>query len=170
MANVNAQSVEDYADRIVYRYAGGRFEQAASLCTTVFSTGLKTLVNTDTSRSYIIPASGISARFFKIDWTFNTFAVFVNNSGAGTINTKVDFARIVASSLNYDGKAQQTIFIENQVENFYTSPQLRAINIGNIQMEPKMPAFGTFNLTYESNSLNSYLVAIVQPVVTFYKK
>ena len=142
---------------------------------TVMTIGLKTLVNTDTTRQYVVPASGISARFYKIEWTFNTFAVFVNAIFGTTISIRMEFTKLLASTLNYDGKPQQTDFYSEKSENYYTSPQLRAINIGNIQMEPKIAATdaastGAWSLNYETASANSYLAAILQPVVTFYKK
>jgi len=182
VADVNAQSVEDFADRIIYRFPAGRYEQAATTWPLVMTPGLKTLVNTDTSRSYVIPASGISAKFFKIEWFFNLAVVMQNDAVPGTplVMVDIDFLRFAtpSPSLNYDGKSLQTEFYERKIENYYSSPQLRAINISNISVEPKSI---TANYLGGSTSLDSriswnvvssvsYLVALFQPVVTFYKK
>lgn len=176
MANVNAQSVEDFADRIIYRFPAGRYEQAAlGNISTVISTGLKTLANTDTSRSYIIPSSGISARFFKIEWVFN-MAIQVNNYIIGyDLLIDHDFIRYStpAPALNYDGKTLQTEFYERKTENYYQAQQLRSINIKDIAVEPKLTDLlyvitAQFDLNLGSNT--NKLVALLQPIVTFYKK
>lgn len=176
MADVNAQSVEDYADRIVYRYPGGRYEQTAAQISSVLTPGLKVLVNTDTFRSYIIPASGITARFFKIEWVFN-LAIQVNNALGGVYNMliKQDFMRYVtpAPALNYDGRSLQTEFYTEKTENIYSSPQLRAINITNISVEPKAITanlLNTVQFDFNFGTSSNFLVAILQPTVTFYKK
>lgn len=175
MANVNAQSIEEFADRIIYRYPAGRYEAIPGNISTVISTGLKTLVNTDASRSYIVPASGISARFFKIEWVFN-MAIQVNNAIIGyDLLIDHDFIRYSTPdpALNYDGKALQTEFYERKTENYYQSPQLRSINIKDIAVEPKLTDLlyvitAQFDLNLGSNS--NKLVALLQPIVTFYKK
>jgi hypothetical protein len=178
MATVNAQSVEDFADRIIYRFPGGRFEQAPVTWKDTMTPGLKTLVNTDTNRQYVVPASGIGAKFYKIEWFFSAFVVFVNDATAGAgqeMMTNIGFVRINAGNLNYDGKPQQTEFYTEKIENYYTSPQLRSINIANIQMEPKINAIdaastGTWTTNYQAVASVSYLGVIAQPTVTFYKK
>ena len=179
MATVNAQSVEDFADRIVYRFPAARFEQVPVTIKNTGSPGLKTLVNVATSTSFMVPASGMAARFFKIEWIINT-SVVLTNTASGTIlqMVKIDFLKYLASSLNYDGKSQQIEFYEKNTENYYTSPQLRAINIGNISIEPiiettNMSGAG-FGLNavidWDISSSVSYIVALLHPVVTFYKK
>ena len=179
MANINAQSVEDLPDRIIYRYPAGRYQQTPTNWVYIGNPGLTTLVNTQTSRSYVIPASGISAKLFKIEWVINTFAVFDAGSN-GLRSIKYDFARIVTPSpaLNYDGKTLQTEFYEKKTENFYTSPQLRSINISDIQVEPMFDITNiagagaglTAVLDFNLAATTFYMAALMQPTVTFYKK
>lgn len=174
MAIINAVSIEDYSDRIIYRYPGGRYEQAASTLFPVFSTGLKTLVNTETSRSYDVPRSGSPARFYRIDYVFNTAASFLLSDNSTNYSIAIDFLRILINSLNYDGKTAQTEFYEKKTENYLASSQLRAINIGNIQVEPKFSISdiqwtGLSGIT-PSAATTAFLIAIIQPVVTMFKK
>lgn len=179
MATVNAQSVEDFADRIIYRFPATRFEQTPVTIKNTGSPGLKTLVNTSANVSYVIPASGVSARFFKIQWLINT-AVVLSNTASGTIlqTVGIDFLRYSALGLNYDGRSMQTEFYEKNTENYYPSVQLRSINLGDISIEP---IINTTNLSGAGFGLNavldwdiigavSYIVALLNPVVTFYKK
>lgn len=182
MATVNAQSVEDFADRIVYRFPAGRYEQIATTWGATMTPGLKVLVNTDTTRSYVIPASGVSAKFFKIEWFFKLGVVFQNDAISGTplVLVEMDFLKFLtpAPALSYDGKSLQTEFYQEKTENIYQSPQLRAINISNISVEPRSIASnylgGSTSLdarvSWNIVSSVSYLVALFQPTVTFYKK
>lgn len=173
MANVNAQSVEDLPDRTIYRFAAGRFEQVATSAGNVFSPGLKTCVNTQASISYIVPASGISARLYKIEWNLKMVVQSFNAVNSTNTLNSIDFLRMSATSLNYDGKNQQTEFYENKTENYYTSPQLRSINIGNISVETK-PSLSNYLYSPQIDIFNSYatnfIIALFQPTVTFYKK
>jgi hypothetical protein len=176
MANVNAQSIEDYADRIVYRYAAGRYEQALTTWTGAFSSSTsKTLVNTDTSRSYIVPETNQSARFYKIDIEICT-AVNVTEDAIGLTLTNISFFKITIPSLNFDGKSQLTDFYEKRTVQFYTSPQLRAINIGDLIMEPVVSYTDLRNtpgVTYPSFSIGAgttQLIAYLRPTVTYFKK
>lgn len=182
MADVQAQSVEDFADRIIYRYPAGRYEQVAVTWQNTMTPGLKVLVNTDTTRRYIVPASGIIARFFKIEWFFNLGVVFQNDAVGGNplVLVEMDFLRFLtpSPSLSYDGKSMQTEFYEKKTENIYQSPQLRSINISNISVEPRSIAANYLGgstaldarVSWNIASSVSYLVALFQPVVTFYKK
>lgn len=172
--DINPKSIEEYADRVVYRYDGGRYNQALTAWTSVFTTGLKTLVNTDTSRSYIVPKIGIAARFFKI--TFDFFvSVNVTETTVGVCLAKTSFFRVSIPSLNFDGKSQLTDFYNEKAEQFIASGQLRAINIGDIQVEP-VTEFSNLQFTSLSGIAFSFgaattgLTAIVQPTVTHYKK
>lgn len=177
MANVNAQSVEDYADRIVYRFPGGRYEQVLTTWASAFTTGLKTLVNADTSRSYVVPTSGINAKFFKIDLRiYIAVSVTLTSPSSFSSLTKSGFLRVSIPTLNMDGKSQLTDFYQEKTEFFYTSQQLRAINISNILVEPIQSYTdlrSTVNVTtpqFDTTSAVTQLVGIVQPTVTFYKK
>lgn len=179
MATSSPQSVEDYADRIVYRFTACRFEQTPTTWVNIGNPGLTALVNTQTNLSWVVPASGLPARFFKIDWVFNTFAVF--DAGAdGLRNIHCGFSKIVSTSpaLNYDGKTLQTEFYNRKSENIYASAQLRAINIKDISIEP---IFHTTDIAGAGAALASvidfnvgastfYIVALMQPTVTFFKK
>lgn len=177
MADVNAQSVEDYADRIIYRYPGGRYEQVLGTIAQALTTGLKTLVNTSTARVYVMPATGMPARFFKVEWLISVALQTLGtaNDMIGSVLMPCSFLRLSATSLNYDGKELQTEFYEKKSENFVTSPQLRAVNIGNVSVEPVFD-FSSWQFTGLSNaqwsgaSPNCGLVAILQPTITFYKK
>lgn len=177
MANVNAQSVEDYADRIVYRFPGGRYEQVLTNWASAFTTGLKTLVNTDTDRSYVVPTSGINAKFFKIDLSiYIAVSVTLTSPSSFSSLTKSWFLRVSIPTLNMDGKSQLTEFYQEKTEFFYTSQQLRAINISNILVEPVQSYTdlrNTMNVTtvqFDFASALTQLVGIVQPTVTFFKK
>ena len=175
MATVNAQSVEDFADRIVYRYEPGIYLQAAAAITSVTSPGLKTLVNSDTSRSYIVPASGLPARFYKIEWAINLSMVLAPVIG-GTASIAANFVRLEIPSLNYDGKGLQTKFNVPMFETYYASAQLRSVNIGNISIEPKVnadvysPRNTGGDIAFDSVNAVSYLSATLAPTITFYKK
>jgi len=173
MAEVNAQSVEEFPDRVIYRYPAGRYEQGAVSAGNVFSPGLKTCVNTQTSISYIVPSSGLSARFYKIEWLFKSVVQSTNAINSITILNSIDFLRYSATSLNYDGKSLQTEFYQEKTENYYTSPQLRSINIGNISVETR-PSLANYLLTAQIDIFNStntnFIIALLQPIVTFYKK
>lgn len=181
MADVAAQSIEEFADRIIYRYPGGRYEQSPTTWASLITPGLKTLVNTQTSRSYVVPQIGINAKFFKIEWLINTFMVLNASGGGGLRVLKCDFARYATPSpaLNYDGKSLQTEFYDKKTENIYASPNLRAINISNIQVEPigslsDYTASGisgfSASIDWDTSGSTNYLAAILQPVVTLYKK
>ena len=180
MATVNTQSVEDFADRIVYRFPGGRYEQALTGWVGAFSSATtKTLVNTDTSRSYVIPASGINAKFYKIDIEiFTAVNVTEAASGAniGLTQTKISFFKVSIPSLNFDGKPQVTDYYSQKTEQFYTSPQLRAINIGDLIIEPIVmysELLSTPVVTYPQFDIGAgktQIVAYLKPTVTFYKK
>lgn len=176
MATVNAQSVEDFADRIVYRFPGGVYDQALSAWNSVFNEGLKTLVNTDVSRSYIIPASGLSYRFFKVELSIFGYArVTESGGGYGLMVLSCKFSRVSIPSLNYDGKSLLTDFYSEKSENIVVSQQLRAINIGNVLMEPAVVVSdlqftGLSHLQFSNGAGTSGLRAIVQPTVTAYKK
>lgn len=175
MADVAAQSIEEFADRIIYRYPGGRYEQASTDYYGSLTIGLKTLVNTQASISYNIPRSGISARFFKVEWNMTASVAILADGVASYFLVKTDFFRIVASSLNYDGKSLQTEFYKEQTENIVSAPQLRSINITNIQIEPRfdLSLIQSTGLSYVRAAPSPgtcYLIAILQPVVTHYKK
>ena len=176
MATVNAQSVEDFADRIVYRFPGGRYTQAETNWNGAFTTGLKTLFNTDTTREYSIPASGIPAKFFKVDLYIYT-SVQVTESGniGGLMLLKCGFLRVSIPSLNYDGRSMQTEFYQEKNENYIPSAQMRFINIANITLEPvldvaAMQYTGLSGITFTNPGTGTNLTAIIQPVVTMYKK
>lgn len=180
MAQINAQSVEDFSDRIVYRYTGGRYEQALTDWPgALSSTVAKTLVNTQTSRSYIVPASGISARFYKIEFEIYTAVNLTENAVGANIGltlARMKFLQISMSSLNFDGKPQVTEFYNEKTELMYTSPQLRAINLGDIKMVPlciwtdlRYPTAVPYP-QFSTGAGTTQLVAIVKPTVTFYKK
>jgi hypothetical protein len=175
MATVNAQSVEDFAGRIVYRYPSCRFQQAAGLWELTMSPGVKSLVNTDLALVYVVPSSGTSYLFFKIQWAIKVGVVFSNGAIPGNplVFTESSFSKISAN-INYDGKSLQTEFSDKKIENFYTSPQLRAINVGNISLEPLTIAA---NLAPDPTRIaaniltaDAYLVAMFTPIVTAYKK
>ena len=177
MADVNAQSVEDYADRIVYRFDGGRYEQALTTWAGAVSPGLKTLVNTDTARSYLIPRSGLPARFFKID--LRVRVALKNFSGTTDLTPYAlidwNFLRVSIPTLNFDGKSQVTDFYSDFTEQIVSSPQLRAINITDISVEPSgifanLQSTSLSNFSFVGSAATVGLVAIVQPTVTFFKK
>lgn len=177
MADVNASSVEDYADRIVYRYAGGRYEQALTTWASAFSSAsLLTLVNTDTSRSYVVPRSGLPAKFYKIELNlFSAVRLTDTNVPIGLTLVKTPFFKISIPTLNFDGKSQLTEFYKQDNEQFYTSQQLRSINIGNVLLEPSMEYSNIqfFTGSYPAFSVaagSTGFIAIVQPTVTMYKK
>ena len=175
MASVNAQSVEDYADRIVYRYPAARFAQATTTIVLGLTPGLKALVNSATTSEFIIPASNESAKFFKIDWFFNVAFQSVNVSSGSIFNQKISFLEISVTSLNYDGKNLTTSFFEERESVILSSPQLRQINIGNISVDPLQLSTDWINYhplstTTLSLGANAFLLAAVRPVVTRYKK
>jgi len=174
VADVNAQSIEDYSDRIVYRFVGGRYEQALTTFQLSASVGLKTLVNTDTSRSYIIPKSANQARFFKIDLEFYG-SINVTDSGGVLYLLEAKFFKISIPTLNFDGKSLCTEFYGQKSEMFYTSSYLRAVNIGNILAEPcGLPSQIQFEtasgLSFNFGAGTTGLRAIIVPTVTFFKK
>lgn len=175
MAVINAQSVEDFSDRIIYRFPAGRYEQALSNFADTISSGYKTLVNTETSRRYNIPQSGISARFYKINLLFSAVLIGVGPGAYTSIMARAGFFRINAPSLTFDGKSMQTEFYEPKNEIMYGAAQLRAIDITDIQMEPSLAttdfqgtALSTFN--FGAGSLDSRLAVLMQIIVTYYKK
>ena len=175
MATVNAQSVEDFADRIVYRYSGGRYEQTLTTPALSLSTGLKTLLNTDTSRSYVVPASGIPSRFYKVELKFyGSFQINEDNRAIGPTLVPCEFFQISIPSLNYDGRALQTIFSAKSAENMVTSAQLRAVNIGNIQAEPMIDYSIIQNTALSRIQFDTSLLvglrAVIEFVVTCYRK
>lgn len=174
MASVGAQCIENINDRIIYTYPAAEFTQVPVSVGPALTPGLKTLVNNAASTSFIVPASGNSARYFIIDWVVSCGIVQTNNLTATSFTAKIEYMKLFAGSLNYDGRTLQTLFYAERVSNIYSGSQLRAINISNISIEPKI------NLTdYISNSAvaqvqpsaSSYsIIAYMQPVVTFYKK
>ena len=174
MADVNAQSVEDFSDRTIYRYAGGRYEQTLTSWVNVFTVGLKTLVNLDTSRTYVVPRSGLPSRFYKI--IIEAYlSVLVTESTIGQTLIKTTFFKMSIPSLNFDGKSQQTDFYSESTEQYVTSPQLRAINIGNILAEPQMEFSNIQNtslsaLQFQPGAGTTGLVGIIRPTVIAYKK
>jgi hypothetical protein len=176
MAAVNSQSVEDFADRIIYRYPAARFEQAAVIFESAVDPGLKTLVNTATSTEFNIPASGISARFYKVDWTFKLLiSMFNSGSGGWQVFNDIKFLRYItpAPALNYDGKSFQTEFYDDKTEAYIPSAQLRTISITNIQVEPVSIAANYLvnaSIAWDFGAAVTQLIALLQPVVTFYKK
>ena len=174
MANVNAQAVEEFQDRVVYRYPGGRFEQALTNFAGALGVGLKTLVNTDTSRTYVVPNSGISARFYKVN-----IDIYVCIEGTettfGLTLIKTSFFRVSMPTLNFDGKPLLTDFYKENNELFVTSSQLRAINIGNMLVEPANEFSNIQGTALSTVSLGggagtTGIFAYMQPTVTFYKK
>lgn len=175
MANVSAQSVEDYADRVVYRYPSCRFQQVAGLWELTMTPGVKSLINTDLALVYVVPSSGVPYRFFKIEWAIKTGVIFSNGAlvSSPLIFVKTDFSKIIAD-VNYDGKPLQTEFSEKKIQNFYVSPQLRAINVRNIAMEPLVMAAdlapNPTRISANIASNDAYLVAMLTPIVTAYKK
>lgn len=177
MADINAQSVEDYADRIVYRYRGGRYDQVLTGWIGAFPASLLTLLNTDTARTYVVPRSGLPAKFFKIELSIYT-AAYVTEiaAGVGLTLVKASFFRVNIPTLNFDGKSQITEFYSEKNEQYYTSPQLRAINIGNIQVEPIIPYSdllftpGITTPQFNPAGATTGITAIIQPTVTYYKK
>lgn len=170
MANVNPQSIEEFNDRVIYRYPGGRFEQSSGSFAASLSSGLKTCVNTDTTRNYVVPASNQPARFFKIDLFFNCFLSVANTLNGGYVQlVDLDFSKIYAP-LNYDGKSLQTEFYEKNTTNFYTSRQFRSLSIADISVEPVAGVLMAANNGYFAyNTGVSFIVAIMQPVITYFK-
>lgn len=177
MANVAAQSAEEFTDRVIYRYPACRFEQTPGNVALSLSVGLKTLTNTTASTSFVIPASGISAKMYRVEWCFVT-SVQVSEFSHPIGNTLIrcGFNQLIASSLNYDGKPLQTKFYKNTAEVFVISNQLRAINITDLQVEP-LWSFGDLQFTggvasgyLQWTDATVALVALMQPTVTFYKK
>jgi len=175
VADVNAQSIEEFSDRVVYRFIGGRYQQAVSTMSAALNTGLKTLVNTDTTRNYIIPRSGTSARFYKVE--LNIFCALQATEAVviGACLVPMKFFRVVMSSLLFDGKSLTTDFFKESNENIIASSYLRNISIRDIQMEPvfnpgqlQQTALSQFQFTTGAGTTALY--AIVQPTVTFYKK
>jgi len=177
MADINAQSVEDYADRIVYRYAGGRYEQVLTNWAGSLSPGLKTLVNTDTKRSYIVPRSGSPAKFFKVEiFIFSCLKIaspsyYLTPYGL----MQCGFFRVSIPSLNFDGKSQVTEFYKESTEQIVPSSQLRSINIGDILLEPSVifaniQSNDTGTFSFSGGAGTTGLISIVQPIVTYYKK
>lgn len=174
MADVNAQSIEDYADRIVYRFAGGRYEQVLTTFQLAASVGLKTLVNTDTTRAYIVPKSAVQARFYKIELEIYSSINITDTAGVLYL-MEAKFFKVSIPSLNFDGKSLSTEFYGGKSEMFYTSSYLRAINIGNILAEPcGLPSQIQFQtpsgLSFAFTAGTTGLRAIIVPTVTFYKK
>lgn len=175
MADVNAQSVEEYLDRVVYRFPAARFAQATTTVAAGLTPGLKTLVNAATTSSFIIPATNEASRFFKIEWSFIAAFQAVSNTSGSAFNQKISFLEIAASSLLYDGKSITTSFYEEKESVIYTSPQLRAITIGNIALDPLQMRtdwdnFHPVSTTTLNTGANAFLLASVRPVVTRYKK
>lgn len=181
MADVAAQSIEEFGDRIIYRYPAARFEQVPVIFSAALSPGLKTLVNTQAAVSFVIPPIGITAKLFQIDWLLKTYIVLQNDALAGTPLTCVNigFVRMVTPSplLNYDGKSLQTQFYETKTTNLLSSKQLRSINVSDIQLEPASDSSNYANgpasdarFLFNTPSAVSYLLALFQPVVTLYKK
>lgn len=176
MASINAQSVEELADRIVYRYPGGRFEQTATNWSGALTAGAKTLVNTDTARSYVVPASGIPAKFFSVEWYISTSVNLTENINVGGImNVTCGFFSISIPTLNYDGRTLQTDFYQEKTVNLIPSTQLRAISMSNIAMDPifnigqvQFTALSGFGFT--NGAAATKLIAIIQPIVTMFKK
>ena len=175
MADVNAQSVEDYADRIVYRYPGGRYEQTLGTYLLALTPGLKTLINTDTARTYVIPQSGLPARFFKISLEIYTSLLLTDIAGVSTTLIKTGFFKISIPSLNFDGKSLDTEFYKEVNDMIFTSPNLRAINIGDITLEPvQIPGYAQntalSRMQFDTGAATTGLRAIIRPIVTFFKK
>lgn len=173
MADVNAQSVEDFGNKVVYRYPAGRYAQTLTTVALAISTGLKTCVNSGTSYSYVIPATGLPSIGYKITWLFKTCIQVYSTTLTSSLLLDSKFIKYSASSLNYDGKPLQTEFYEEKTENVYVGQQLRAINIGNISVEPITSflfesAIANYNIDF--NSSVTGIVAMLQPVVTAYKK
>lgn len=170
MASVNAQSIEELPDRIIYRYPGGRFEQASGSFASSLASGFKTCVNTDTTREYVVPSSNQPARFFKIDLFFNCFLSVANTLNGGYVQlVELGFSKIYAP-LNYDGKSLQTEFYEKNNVNLYTSRQLRSVSIANISIEPVAGSLMAANNGYFAyNTGVSFIVAIMHPVITYFK-
>lgn len=175
MATVNAQSVEDFAGRVVYRYPSCRFEQVPGLWQLTMSPGLKSLINTDSALSYVVPAAGISYSFFRIQWGVKLGTIFSNGAIAGNplIIVKTDFTKLNLD-VNYDGKSLQTEFTSKNIENYYTSPQLRAINVGDLNLEPLAVAANLApdptRISANIATADAYLIATLSPIVTAYKK
>lgn len=177
MATVNAQSVEDFADRIIYTYPAAKFTQVAVGIGAALTPGYKTLVNNATNTSFVVPASGISAKFFKINWIIVPALVVTNNfpaAAGASVTARIDYTKLLATSLNYDGKSLQTEICSKEFENYYGSQQLRAINITDISLEPlvKLTDYTSYSTDAQIQpSSGSYsIIAYMQPRVTFYKK
>ena len=175
MADVNAQSVEEYADRIVYRFPAARFAQATTTVASALTPGLKILVNAATTSNFIVPATNESAKFFKIEWSFiAAFQAYSNTSGS-LFNQKIRFLEISATSLLYDGKSLTTSFYEEKEVLMYTSPQLRSITVANITLDPLQVRtdwtnYHPVSTTTLSTGANAFLLASMRPIVTRYKK
>lgn len=173
MAAVNIASIEEYADRIVYKYLAGRYEQVPAAIATVVTPGLKTLVNTDTTREYNIPATGESAKFYKVDLYISTCLSAVNTgTGSTDVLVRQDFFRVSIPTLKFDGKSPITEFYDKQSSFIIPSSQLRQLSMGNISLEPSLM---TTNLQWSAGqgytfAGNANWVALIQPIVTFYKK
>lgn len=176
MAVIAPQSVEELSDRIIYRYPGGRYDQALTNWNGALTSGQKTLVNTDTTRSYSVPASGIPARFFSVDLYFTTSVVLKEILGVnGNMNVVCGFFSISIPTLNYDGRTLQTDFYQPKTTNYIPSTQLRAINLSNILVDPifnigevQFTALSGFG--FSNGASETQLIAIIQPIVTMYKK
>lgn len=173
--DIGPQAIEEYANKVVYRFAGGRFEQALVNIADAISPGLKTLVNTDTTRSYLIPRYGISALSYKIDLLFSLAVKLASGGGAAPTMSKAEFFRVSAPTLNFDGRSCVTDFYERKNSFAVVSSQLRAINITNISVEPAINMANLQGTTlssfvYTAGVLDTQLLLYMQPIVTFYKK
>lgn len=176
MADINAQSVEDFADRIIYRYPGGRYEAALGAYATGFTTGLKTLVNTDTSRSYVVPQSAEPSKFFKVQLdVYVSLRLTEAGSIAAVMIVETGFFRMSIPSLNYDGKPMMTDFYKQSNESMISSQILRAVNIGDVLVEPRtiasnMQFTALSGIIFNQGAGTTGLIAVVQPTITRYKK
>lgn len=172
MATIIPASIEEYADRIVYKYVAGRYEQTPALIFNVLTPGLKTLLNTDTTRTYNVPAIGQNARFYKVD-LYISACLFAQNTGTGTdILVRQDFFKVSIPTLKFDGKSPITEFYDKQSSFIVPSSQLRQLTIGDVLLEPSVI---TANLQWVAGSGYTFAgnggwVSLIQPVVTFIKK
>ena len=175
MAIVNPQSTEEYGDRVVYSFQAASFTQAASTYALIAAPGYKTLVNDATTTEFAIPAQSYAARFFKIEWFFVPSARLYNNILSSYVAGALKVNRIRATTLNYDGKAYQTVFYRDVGDSLiYASSQLRSINITNIELDPIME-IGTYSVyglpvTVNVYNLDCKLLLLAYPVVTMFRK
>ena len=172
MADVNAISIEELPDRIIYRYPGGEYLQSVTGFVGALSTGAKTLVNTDIARSYVVPASSIPAKFFVLEISIFACAQLTETvQGIGIMNLPWKFLKVTAPELNYDGRSLQIDFLKETTRFFVPSTQLRALNITNITMEPMISigdvqSTGLSAFAYSNGGVASNLRAIIQPTIT----